>query len=163
MPRFDEIELRKHTTPDDTPAEETPRIPAASRVRRILTFVTDLSLFVALFTAMSPLIQWRATWIDTVDAAWPELASLAAFVLIVSYYYFVLCWLIWGRTVGGAIFEVRVISENGAPVDFVAASRRWVASLLSLATAGLGFLPALLPSARSVPDRVSTSVPAHVE
>jgi hypothetical protein len=62
--------------------------------------------------------------------------------------------LLWGKTIGGAIFDVRVVAE---PMTLARASLRWAAMGLSFATAGIGFLLALLPSRRSLADRMSST------
>ena len=45
---------------------------------------------------------------------WTHLAALAGFVVVLSYYYFVGTWMLWGKTIGGAIFDVRVVPEPKA-------------------------------------------------
>jgi uncharacterized RDD family membrane protein YckC len=151
--RFDEVELEPVPVIGD-PIESAPPlvdvevddISAAPRFRRLLALLTDLSLFLALALALSPLLPPSRDWF--------ALASLGGFVVIVSYYYFVGTWLLWGKTIGGAIFDVRVIAE---PMTLARASMRWAAMFLSFATAGIGFLLALLPSRRSLADRVSAT------
>lgn len=149
MARFDEIELdglsQMGAGEADTAGVE--EIAFASRLRRLLTLLTDLSLFGALGFALSPLLPTAAGVIPV--------ASLAAFVVMVSYYYFVGCWMLWGKTIGGTIFDVRVVGTDHPSVALSKASRRWVALCLSLMTAGLGFLMAALPSRLSLPDRLS--------
>ena len=153
--RFDEVELeavplgglQEAEVEVDvlTSAVEAPAGDAA-RWRRMLALLTDLSLFAALVLALSPLLPQ--------PFAWMPVASLAGFVVVVSYYYFTGAWLLWGKTIGGAIFEVRVVAEEGA-MNLRDASMRWAAVYLSLALGGLGFLLAILPSRRSLPDRMS--------
>lgn len=144
--RFDEVEL-----------EAVPEIPIAPvavptgdapRWRRLLALFTDLSLFAALGLALSPLLPDSFPWMQT--------AALAGFVAVLSYYYFVGTWLLWGKTIGGAIFDVRVIAVEGA-MTLRDASMRWAAVYLSLLTGGLGFALAVLPSRRSLPDRMSST------
>jgi len=147
--RFDEVELE--AVPLGGIEENAPPVVAeatgdAARWRRMFAFLTDLSLFAALVLALSPLLPQPLTWMPV--------AALAGFAVVVSYYYFVGAWLLWGKTIGGAIFEVRVVAEDGA-MTLRDASVRWVAVYLSLALGGLGFLLALLPSRRSLPDRLS--------
>ncbi|HET8773917.1 MAG TPA: RDD family protein [Thermoanaerobaculia bacterium] len=151
--RFDEVELEAvplggledvpEVAPVVTAAEST---GDAARWRRMFALLTDLSLFAALVLALSPLLPQPLTWMPV--------AALAGFVVVLSYYYFVGAWLLWGKTVGGAIFEVRVAAEEGA-MTLRDASMRWAAVYLSLALGGLGFVLALLPSRRSLPDRLS--------
>jgi uncharacterized RDD family membrane protein YckC len=140
--RFDEIEL------EPVPIIEATAEPAAipdGRApirRRIALLLVDLSLFAALFVALMPLLGPGAPW-------W-TVAALTGFVTIVSYYYFAGTWLIWGRTIGGAIFDVRVVPVSGSAMTLRAASLRWLGLLLSLLTAGLGFL-------FSIADRLSAT------
>ena len=156
--RFDEVELQSVPLPDvlvetplprrDEPASKS--APDAPLFRRLLALVTDLSLFVALALAMSPLLP-------AVDE-WQAIAGLTGFVLMTSYYYFVGTWLLWGKTIGGAIFEVRVVPDDEDDAMSVgAASLRWLGLCASLVAGGLGFAMAVLPGRRSLPDRVSAT------
>lgn len=149
--RFDEVELEAvPLAPLEVLEEEAPA-PAehAARWRRLLALLTDLSLFAALALALSPLLPQ--------PPAPMLIAALAGFVVVVSYYYFVGTWVLWGKTIGGAIFDVRVVPDAGNAMTLRDASARWAAVYLSLMTAGLGFALAVLPSRRSLPDRVSST------
>lgn len=145
--RFDEVELAA------TPViEELPPVPVAHtlhdapRFRRMLALLSDVSLFVAMTLALSPLLP--------VVRNAGAIVALGAFVMMASYYYFVGAWLLWGKTIGGAIFDVKVAGSD-ASMSFKAASLRWCGLYASLLTGGLGFLLALLPSRRSLADRLS--------
>ena len=148
--RFDEVELE--AVPLGIEEDATPVTLAtnedASRWRRLLALLTDLSLFAALALALSPLLPQPYTPMTV--------AALAGFVIVLSYYYFVGTWMLWGKTIGGAIFDVRVIADDGA-MTLRAASMRWAALFLSLLTGGIGFMLAALPSRRSLPDRMSST------
>ena len=150
--RFDEVELEAvPLVLDDEPAAPIPTTNAtgdAARWRRLLALLTDLSLFAALTLALSPLLPQPLTWMPA--------AALAGFVVVLSYYYFVGTWLLWGKTIGGAIFDVRVIADDGA-MTLRDASLRWAAVYLALLTCGLGFAFAALPSRKSLPDRMSST------
>jgi uncharacterized RDD family membrane protein YckC len=152
MARFDEIELEPgvfgaEPAEAEEPVTEEPDVAApAPRLRRAFALFIDLSLFAALAVALSPLLPSPVPW--------TSLAALGGFVLLVSFYYFVATWMLWGRTIGGAIFDVRVIAD-APPIALRNGTYRWLALYLSLATAGLGFLLALLPSRRSLADRLS--------
>jgi len=141
--RFDELELDGMAAAG---GDEDIRTDDAPRFRRLLALLTDLSLFAALTLALAPLLP------PSRDAF--AIASLAGFVIIVSYYYFVGSWLLWGKTIGGAIFDVRVVSDAMTPR---AATMRWIGMIVSMLTAGLGFLFAALPSRRSLADRLSST------
>ena len=145
--RFDEVELE--AVPLGLVDEEVP-VPStdfAPRGKRLLALLTDLSLFAALALALSPLLPQPSGWM--------HIAALAGFVVVLSYYYFVGTWMLWGKTIGGAIFDVRVVPEDDGAMSLRDASMRWVAVYLSLATAGVGFALAALPSRRSLADRLS--------
>ena len=146
--RFDEVELEAVPLgiEDDTPPAQ-PSTDEAPRGKRLLALLTDLSLFAALTLALSPLLPQPYTWMP--------LAALAGFVIVVSYYYFVGTWMLWGKTIGGAIFDVRVVDEEHDAVSLRAASLRWIGVYVSLMLGGLGFALAALPSRRSLPDRLS--------
>ncbi|HEY0144222.1 MAG TPA: RDD family protein [Thermoanaerobaculia bacterium] len=161
MPRFDEIELEPVPLGIDAldavsssvvvEVEPVAELPGgdAPRLKRLAALLTDLSLFVALTLALSPLLPAIVDWM--------AVASLAGFVLVMSHYYFVGSWLLWGKTIGGAIFDVKIVPSSDAAMSYRNATIRWGAVLLSLATAGLGFLLAALPSRLSLPDRMSAT------
>src|SRR5947208_314482 len=143
--RFDELELQTTPSIDVTPPLTRDPQPA-SRTRRMFALLIDLSLFAALTLALAPLLPPER------DAF--AIASLGGFVMMISYYYFVGSWLLWGKTIGGAIFDVRVVGDAMTPKS---ATMRWIGLYLSLFTAGIGFLFALLPSRRSLADRLSST------
>lgn len=166
--RFDEMELFKGPSAEaegeaPDPTREEQRLPAetglaaAPRWRRTLAFATDASLFLALALAMSPLLNLRTSFDDTLRAEWPALIAFSGFVLLLSFHYFVVSWAVWGRTVGGSIFDTRVALLDGSPIDFRNASLRWLWMLVSVATCGLGFLVGIVPGGRSLADRMSNS------
>jgi uncharacterized RDD family membrane protein YckC len=133
--RFDEVELqgvRVVEAPSGPVVEET--APARSRAGRffkhLLALLIDLSLFAALALALSPLLPQAAPPI--------ALIALGAFVLMVSFYYFVGAWTLWGKTIGGAIFDVRVESRS-----LRAASLRWMWIIVAMAIVSFAVVFAL--------------------
>ncbi|HEY8184066.1 MAG TPA: RDD family protein [Thermoanaerobaculia bacterium] len=145
MARFDELELEPVVL-EESEASST-GVSHASRIRRLVALLTDLSLFVALALALSPLLPNSRNWM--------ALAGIAGFVIIVSYYYFVGTWLLWGKTIGGTIFDVKVIAAGNDAMALKRTTLRWLGVFLSLITGGIGFALALLPSRLSLPDRIS--------
>ena len=144
--RFDEIEIE--SVPFEGTETTEPAVGGdAPRLKRLAALIIDLSLFAALVLALSPLLP---SW-DNVLA----LGALAGFVVVVSYYYYAGTWLLWGKTIGGAIFDVRVVPAHAPAMSLKNATLRWLGLYLSLATAGIGFLLAALPSRRSLADRIS--------
>lgn len=166
--RFDEIDLLPEpalAVPADPPTHRERVVEphrgdatagsAAPRWRRAAAFLLDTSLFAALILVLSPLLPAALRPVEAEH--WLVLSGVAGFLLLVSYYYFTGSWLIWGKTVGGAIFDVRVISNDDRPLDARSVTARWLVTLASIATAGVGFLPALLPGGRSAADRLSAT------
>ena len=98
--RFDEIELQPATFETDGGADSPSPPAAASIFKRLAATLIDLSLFAALGMAMSPLLPASMSVIS--------IASLAGFIVIVAIYYFAGTRALWGKTIGGAIFDVRV-------------------------------------------------------
>src|SRR3954471_13480131 len=113
MARFDEVEFQAVA---DTPVAAAGKAPF---VRRLLALLTDLSLFAALAFALKPLLPASR------DAF--SLVALAGFIVIISYYYFVGSWMLWRKTVGGTIFDVRVVAEDGESMPLASATMRWAA------------------------------------
>jgi uncharacterized RDD family membrane protein YckC len=147
LPRFDEIELRKaheDVTPEVVLRERTP----APLWKRAAALIVDLSLFMAAGISMAPLLPPGG------GAVVPLLAMIA-FLMLLSLYYFCLGWMVWGKTVGGAILDIRIVGEDRSDVNLRSALRRWSGMVLSLLTLGAGFFPALLRDRRSLADRLS--------
>jgi uncharacterized RDD family membrane protein YckC len=149
--RFDEVELAAVPLGgEDLPVSQPVAASGhASRVARTLSLITDLSLLTALALALIPLLP------DT-PSLLPRIA-LAAFVVMISYYYFVGTWMLWGRTIGGVIFDVRVETASGSAVPLRTASLRWLGLCASFLSGGAGFLLSLLPSGASLADRMSAT------
>jgi uncharacterized RDD family membrane protein YckC len=151
MQRFDEIELNPVPLIEEPPALSvlpvTRGADDAPPLRRLLALLTDLSLFVALALALLPLLP--------LTRSMASIAALGGFVVMTSYYYFAGTWLLWGKTVGGAIFDVKVVATPNEAMSVKAASLRWAGLYVSVLTGGLGFLLAGLPSGRSLADRLS--------
>src|SRR4051794_10864578 len=96
--RFDEIELQPAVIDVDAVAPP-PAAVRTSIVRRFAALLIDVSLFAALALALTPLLPASMTAIS--------IASLAGFLIIIAIYYFAGTRALWGRTIGGAIFDVR--------------------------------------------------------
>ena len=143
--RFDEVEFEP--VPFDDTSTEPAGDTAAPRLRRLAALIIDLSLFAALALALSPLLPSSRSTL--------AVSALAGFGVVVSYYYFVGTWLLWGKTIGGAIFDVRVVPASAGAMSLKSATLRWLGLYLSLATGGIGFLLAAFPARRSLADRIS--------
>lgn len=157
MARFDEIELHGHAAEPHEPPPAASRPTQAPLMRRVIAFVIDFSLFIAAAIAMSPIIP------EGEDANMARLA-VVGFLAIVSLYYLSLGWMVWGKTIGAAIMDIRVVSQSLGDVDIRRAASRWAGTVLSILTLGLGFIPALFGERKSLADRISgTRVVTQVE
>jgi uncharacterized RDD family membrane protein YckC len=146
--KFDEVELESVPFEIAAPADTKPAAGGeAPRFKRLAALIIDLSLFAALALALSPLLPSAKGAL--------AVAALAGFVVVVSYYYYAGSWLLWGKTIGGTIFDIRVVPAHTPAMSLKSATLRWLGLYLSLATAGIGFLLAALPSRRSLADRIS--------
>ncbi|HEY8849920.1 MAG TPA: RDD family protein, partial [Thermoanaerobaculia bacterium] len=128
MRRFDEVELEPVVF-EPTAGSDVDLFPAP-RHRRLFALLTDLSLFAALSLALSPFLPPSTNII--------AITALGGFVLVISFYYFVGALLLWGKTVGGAIFDVRIVPLSGGAMSLKNASVRWAGVCLSLLTGGIG-------------------------
>jgi hypothetical protein len=97
--RFDEVELEPGTF--DTDVEPSALSGPAVFFKRLAALLIDLSLFAALGLALSPLLPSSMSAVS--------IASLTGFVVIVAFYYFAGTLALWGKTIGGAIFDVPVM------------------------------------------------------
>lgn len=123
--RFDEVELEAVPLIEPAEVETQPAAPVPSPyVRHTLALLTDLSLFAALSLALSPLLPEPHTTM--------ALTALAGFVLMLSYYYFAGAWVLWGKTIGGAIFDVRIEIRG---VREASARWAWIVGTLIVASA----------------------------
>jgi hypothetical protein len=106
--RFDEIELQPVTVDVDVDATapSTSLVTPTPLLKRGAALLTDLSLFAALGLALSPLLPASMSAVS--------IGSLAGFLVIVAFYYFAGTRALWGRTIGGAIFDVRAAPRQHA-------------------------------------------------
>jgi uncharacterized RDD family membrane protein YckC len=73
--------------------------------------------------------------------------------------YNIMLWFWKGTTVGGIITGIKVVRTNGQPLQFVVALIRGLASLLSFAAAGLGFIWAGIgPEKRAWHDKIAGTI-----
>ena len=140
------------------PAEQTPPIlrdrsqqlasaPTSEPGRRLVAVAIDhailfaIDVLVVYFTlrlAAMTVSDWRAL----------PAVPLLMFLGMVKGAYFCVFTLVGGQTIGKMAARIRVIAEDGRPLDPARAIRRTCAGAVSLLTIGLGFLPALMASDR---------------
>lgn len=131
------------------PNDESDEMPAPLGTRAFAG-LTDLVAHLAVLA----LALGGVRFLGVVPAA-PDLPALSVLLVIFSLFYTVVPLAFWGRTPGMAAAGLQCRSLGGVPLSFGQATRRWAASLLVVASAGLLFLVAL--SGTSLPDRMSGS------
>lgn len=83
-------------------------------------------------------------------------APLLAFLLLLKLSYFCAFTAVGGQTIGKMAAHIRVVTNEGAPIDGARAVRRTIAGVISVVPFGLGFLPALVGAERrALHDRVA--------
>jgi uncharacterized RDD family membrane protein YckC len=84
------------------------------------------------------------------------LAPLATFLVLLKVAYFCAFTAIGGQTIGKMAMGIRVVTDEGGPVDGACAIRRTLAGTVSTVVLGLGFLPALIgPGGRAMHDHLA--------
>ena len=71
---------------------------------------------------------------------WTIIGILLLTFLIVTVLYSTISIGIWGKTVGKAVFKLKVVKPDGSHVGIIRAFGRSLAYLLNYCTLGLGFL-----------------------
>jgi uncharacterized RDD family membrane protein YckC len=122
--------------------------------RRLAAAATDLALLGAIdATVLYFTLRVSELRLAQVFALPP--VPLAAFFAILNGGYLVLFTGVFGQTLGKMLAGIEVVSKDMAPIDLGRALYRAIVSLLSLLTAGLGFVPALVGEGRALHDRLA--------
>jgi uncharacterized RDD family membrane protein YckC len=142
------------------PGEATPiRPPAAAReslqghyagfASRFASFVVDLVVLTGIFMLVLAAINFAASVLTGRDIAFNRGNTWVVVAYLVwGFIYFAHFWGLNGRTPGGALFGVQVLTDEGADVSFRRAVGRTLAFPLSFLILGLGFLGILLGDQR---------------
>lgn len=138
-------------SPAVTPAEDSPAI------RRLGALLLDLLLFGGIDLAVVYLtlriVGLRADEIGVLPV-WPMLVFLGFMQLA----YAAVFTALGGQTIGKMAMHIRVVAVDDRPLSWGAAVRRTLASLVSVVTAGLGYLPGLIGrDRRALHDRLAGS------
>ena len=121
----------------------------AGAVSRLAAFAADVGASWGLFTAGAGLVSLASELITGKSVTITHHQVLAIVLLAVwVYIYFTYQWAVSGRTVGMAVFGLQVVTAEGRPMGARQASLRTLALLLSILTAGLGFLGILFQRER---------------
>lgn len=129
-------------------------LPPSGVGRRLAAAMVDhgilcgIDLVVVYFTLRMTSLTLADWWILPV-------APMLAFLGMVKLAYFSAFTSFGGQTIGKMAANIRVIADDAGGLDAPRAMQRAVAVLVSLATLGIGFLPALGPDRRAFHDRLA--------
>ena len=137
---------RGYTSRDDDVSPLGPRLVAAFIDYGMLLSIDAIVLYFTL----------RLTDLDLADWQLLPMLPLVAFLVALKLAYFTAFTGAGGQTIGKMATHIRVVSDDGGRLDAGRALRRAALALVSIATAGAPFLPALTdPARRGVHDRAS--------
>jgi uncharacterized RDD family membrane protein YckC len=121
----------------------------AGAVSRLAAFAADVGASWGLFTAGAALLSLASELITGRSVSITHHQIPAIIVLAFwELFYFAYPWAVSGRTVGMALFGLRVVTTNGAPITPKQAVLRTLAVPLSVLPLGLGFLGVLFQRER---------------
>lgn len=146
-----------HKTMPTNPDPALNNAPSPGLPRRIMAFIYDSFLLIALFAIVSlPLVmqvgEQTLTHNPLMKALYQLLLLLSAFLF---YGWF---WTHGGQTLGMRAWRLRAQKMDGTAMDWPASIRRFAWSLVSWLVAGLGFLWILLdPHRLAWHDRLSNT------
>lgn len=108
------------------------------KTKILLAALYDLILILAvLFVASVPFVIWRGGNFDEQPII---LLSYQIYLLVICYIYFSYFWLINGQTPGLRTWKLRLIRQDGYLLTRKDSIIRFILSLLSVASLGLGWL-----------------------
>lgn len=127
----------------------------ASPARRMLAALVDLTLLIAVDTAVLYLTL-RLCGLMPADIRVLPPVPLAAFFMLLNGGYFVAFTAVGGQSIGKMAAGIKVISQGDHPVAFTGATLRTLGYLASALPLGAGFLPGLFGSEKlALHDRLA--------
>lgn len=122
--------------------------------RRLTAAAIDHSLLLAIDVAVVYLTA-RMAGLGLAEIQLLPIAPMITFVAVLTVSYFTAFTAIGGQTIGKMAVGIRVVGDPD-PIDCARAIRRTLASVVSLLTLGLGFLPAFVGAdRRTLHDRLT--------
>lgn len=123
---------------ESVPESHAPAAHAAAPLSPRWTAAAADAALVLLLTAIAIL---AARWVTGRTPSASGILWAAAFLVFLSFFAVVPALVLFGRTVGMALADLSVRSDEGsAGVDAAEASRRWIGTLATAASAGLPLL-----------------------
>jgi len=138
------------------PSEEsTAPFEMASRIARVTAALIDLALLAGICFAVLYLTL-RIANLTFDDVRVLPVVPMAAFLILLVAGYLIAFTAAGGQTIGKMATGIKVIGEDGRPVDVSSAVLRLAGNAVNIATLGLAWLPALFAAdGRSLADRLA--------
>ncbi len=146
--------------PDAGPAPPVETLPTPARgertgpARRVLAALIDVTLMAAIDLAVL-YFTIRIAGLAPSEVGLLPRAPLAAFFLLLDLGYVWVFTGTVGQTLGKMATGIAVVPDDRSRLDLGRSALRTACSLVTVATLGLGFLPALLGEERSLHDRLA--------
>lgn len=115
----------------------TPELPPPGFLRRLGAMFYDLLLLLALLMMLSYPYVWLT------GGAKPGLlvkTLYQLYLLAICFFYFAGFWVRGGQTLGLRTWRMKLVRNDGGPITWTIASKRFAYAWLSLLSLGLGFL-----------------------
>lgn len=125
--------------PDDHTSNPLPEFAYCAFPRRFLIMLYDTVILLGLLIVASAI----ALPFGEVNKIAFENFWFTAWLLLITFSYFAICWKHGGMTVGMRAWKVKLIDKHHAPVSWWQCLLRFLVSLVSLSALGLGFMWAL--------------------
>jgi uncharacterized RDD family membrane protein YckC len=135
--------------------EDASPFQAAPRIRRIVAALIDLVLLVGICTGVLYLTL-RLAELTFADIRVLPVVPMGAFLVLLVVGYLIAFTAAGGQTIGKMATHIRVIGDDGRPVDVSGAALRVGGNAIQIATLGLAWLPALFAAdGRGIADRIA--------
>ena len=114
----------------------------AGAVTRLAAFAVDQAIASGAFAVTTAVISWALRLVITGDVQWAIPAWVTGLFFVGwLFLYYAYPWSVSGKTLGMALFGIRVVRGNGAAATARNGILRTLTLPLSFLTLGLGFLP----------------------
>lgn len=111
-------------------------LPSPGFPRRLAAIFYDLILLLAVLFVAS----FLALMVNGGTPVQSGNPFYTAYMLLVTFLFYAWFWVHGGQTLGMRAWRLRVLRDDGQPLTWGDATRRFLCALLSLLPAGLGFL-----------------------
>jgi uncharacterized RDD family membrane protein YckC len=136
------------------PAPATRPVALAGPARRLSAVLIDIALMGTIDVAVL-YFTLRLAGLTPAEFGVLPRVPLAAFYLLLNLGYVVIFTGTVGQTLGKMATGIAVAPEDGSRIDLGRSAVRTLGCLITLATAGLGFIPALFGDQRALHDRLA--------